>query len=39
LVIDWAGRLRFSHLGAVDDLILGVLLGQLLADGENTASV
>jgi hypothetical protein len=32
LVIDKAGRARFSHLGAVDDLVLGVLLGRLLAE-------
>ena len=32
LLIDKAGRLRFSHLGAVDDLVLGVLLGQLLTE-------
>ncbi len=41
LLIDRAGRLRFSHLGAVDDLVLGVMLGELLAenpaDGEDTA--
>ncbi|MGH3561522.1 MAG: peroxiredoxin family protein, partial [Mycobacterium sp.] len=39
LLIDRAGRLRFSHLGAVDDLALGVLLGQLLAEGEGTTAV
>lgn len=33
LLIDKAGRLRFSHLGAVDDLALGVILGELLAEG------
>lgn len=32
LVIDKAGRLRFSHLGAIDDLALGILLGQLHAE-------
>lgn len=32
LVIDRTGRLRFSHFGAVDDLILGVLLGRLLGE-------
>ena len=34
LVIDKAGRLRFAHLGAVDDLGLGVLLGELLVAPE-----
>lgn len=38
LLIDRAGRLRFSHLGAVDDLALGVLLGQLLTEGEEAVS-
>lgn len=33
LVIDRTGRLRFAHLGAVDDLALGILLGQLHAEG------
>ncbi|HEU4361393.1 MAG TPA: TlpA family protein disulfide reductase [Mycobacterium sp.] len=33
LLIDRTGRLRFSHLGAVDDLVLGVLLGQSLTEG------
>ncbi|MEB3021965.1 peroxiredoxin family protein [[Mycobacterium] crassicus] len=32
LVIDRTGRLRFSHLGAIDDLALGILLGQLHAE-------
>jgi len=36
LAIDRAGRLRFSHFGPLDDLILGVLLGRLL--GEEPAS-
>jgi thiol-disulfide isomerase/thioredoxin len=34
LVIDKAGRLRFSHFGAVDDLVLGVVLGGLLGEDE-----
>ena len=34
LLIDRAGRLRVSHLGPMDDLALGVLLGQLLTEGE-----
>ncbi len=34
LVIDKAGRLRFAHLGALDDLGLGVLLGELLVAPE-----
>lgn len=38
LLIDRAGRLHFSHLGAVDDLVLGVLLGELLADGADPAT-
>jgi len=39
LVIDKAGRLRFSHLGAVDDLVLGVVLGRLLGeDGQADAA-
>lgn len=33
LVIDRFGRLRLSHLGVVDDLALGVLLGELLVEG------
>lgn len=37
LLIDKAGRLRFSHLGAVDDLALGVLLGQLLTGDAEAA--
>lgn len=32
LVIDRVGRLRFSHLGVVDGLALGVLLGELLVE-------
>ncbi|MBS9534991.1 TlpA family protein disulfide reductase [Mycobacterium sp. M1] len=32
LVIDKTGRLRFGHLGAIDDLALGILLGQLHAE-------
>ncbi len=32
LVIDKTGRLRFVHLGQVDDLALGVLLGELLTE-------
>ena len=32
LVIDREGRLRAQHLGHVDDLPLGVLLGRLLAE-------
>ncbi|HEX7321882.1 MAG TPA: TlpA disulfide reductase family protein [Mycobacterium sp.] len=38
LLIDRVGRLRFSHLGAVDDLALGALLGQLLTEGEGAES-
>ncbi|WP_308465648.1 TlpA family protein disulfide reductase [Rathayibacter soli] len=32
LVIDKSGRLRFSHLGAVDDLVLGEILGRMVAE-------
>lgn len=32
LVLDRQGRLRMQHLGQVDDLQLGVLLGRLLAE-------
>ncbi len=39
LVIDRAGRLRFSHLGSVEDLALGVILGQLLTEGDGAAPV
>lgn len=38
VVIDKAGRMRFGHLGVVDDLALGVLLGELLAEGGETAA-
>ncbi|BBY53463.1 TlpA family protein disulfide reductase [Mycobacterium koreense] len=34
LLIDRQGRLRFSQLGTVDDLALGVLLGELLAEDD-----
>ena len=34
LLIDRSGRLRFTHLGAVDDLALGGILGQLLTEGD-----
>lgn len=36
LVIDRAGRLRFQHLGAIDDLALGILLGQLHAESADS---
>lgn len=32
LLVDRGGRLRFSHFGQIDDLALGALLGQLLAE-------
>lgn len=32
IVIDRRGRLRQQHFGRVDELLLGVLLGQLLAE-------
>jgi hypothetical protein len=31
LLFDKRGALVFSHLGKVDDLALGVMIGQLLA--------
>lgn len=31
LLIDKAGSLVFSHLGKIDDLALGVMIGQLIA--------
>lgn len=34
LLIDKAGSLVFSHLGKVDDLALGVMIGQLIAQPE-----
>lgn len=38
LLIDKTGRLRFSHLGAVEDLVLGGLLGQLLTEGDDAVA-
>jgi hypothetical protein len=32
VLIDRAGTARFSHLGAVDDLALGMMLGKLVAE-------
>lgn len=32
LLIDRSGALRFTHLGTVDDVALGAMLGQLLAE-------
>lgn len=32
LLIDKAGSLVFAHLGKVDDMALGVMLGQLIAE-------
>lgn len=39
LVVDREGTLRLSHFGSLDDLTLGALLGQLLAEaaGETDA--
>lgn len=34
VLIDRAGHVRFSHLGAIDDLALGAHLGALLAEPE-----
>ncbi|MBC7958190.1 MAG: redoxin domain-containing protein [Cytophagales bacterium] len=33
LLIDRQGRLRLNHFGHLDDLRVGVLIGQLLAEG------
>jgi len=33
LLIDKAGRLRAHHFGSIDELQLGVVLGQLLSEG------
>lgn len=33
LLLDRAGRLRLHHFGQIDDLVLGVALGSLLAEG------
>ena len=32
LLFDRSGRLRLNHFGRIDDLALGALIGQLLAD-------
>ena len=32
-LIDRQGELRFDHLGRIDDLVLGGMLGRLLAEG------
>lgn len=37
LLIDKQGQLRFSHFGALNDLVLGAMLGQLLAEPASTA--
>ena len=34
LLIDAQGRLREHHFGVVDDLALGIALGELLAEAE-----
>lgn len=38
LLLDRQGRLRLEHFGPLDDLQLGVILGQLLADADTPAS-
>ena len=38
VVIDRQGRVRLSHLGQIDDLRLGALLGQLLAESPMSVS-
>lgn len=38
VVIDAAGRIRLDHFGAVDDLALGALLGQLTREAKLTAA-
>lgn len=38
LLFDKRGSLVFSHLGKVDDLALGVMIGQLLAAPDDVAS-
>jgi len=39
LLFDKAGSLMFSHLGKVDDLALGVMIGQLIAQPGEPAEV
>jgi thiol-disulfide isomerase/thioredoxin len=34
LLIDREGRLRFSHFGSIDDLVLGGVVGRLLGETE-----
>ena len=34
LLLDQAGRLRLHHFGRIDDMALGALIGQLIAQGE-----
>lgn len=32
LIVDRAGQLRFSHFGTIDDIAVGAVIGQLLAE-------
>jgi hypothetical protein len=34
VLLDRQGRVRLQHLGAIDDLQLGAVIGQLLAEGQ-----
>ncbi len=34
VLLDRQGRIRLSHFGAIDDLVLGLLIGQLMAEGQ-----
>ena len=34
VLIDRQGRVRLNHFGQIDDLALGALIGQLMAEGE-----
>lgn len=38
LVLDRQGRVRLHHFGQIDDLVLGALLGQLLASAGDTGN-
>jgi hypothetical protein len=39
ILIDRLGRLRMQEFGRIDDLQLGVLLGQLLAENADTGAL
>jgi hypothetical protein len=38
VVFDLAGRMRLSHFGQIDDLQLGAVIGQLLAEAPSQPS-